>query len=52
MSKLPLKKLQPASDLRGQATDYRLLSDPRFKKMIATSRSEYKRGKVTRIEDL
>ena len=43
--------------LRGFATEedyleYRLLNDPRFKKMIAASRKEFRQGKVTRIEDI
>ena len=32
--------------------EYRLLNDERFQKIIEKSRREYKKGKVTRIEDL
>jgi prevent-host-death family protein len=32
--------------------EYRLLNDPRFKKMIKRSREEAKKGQVTHIDDL
>ena len=32
--------------------EYRLLNDPKFQKIVEQSRSDYKEGKVTKIEDL
>ena len=32
--------------------EHRLLNDPRFKNIVASSREDYRRGKVTRMEDL
>jgi len=32
--------------------EYRLLNDPRFLKLIERSRSEARKGKVTRLDDL
>jgi len=48
---------KPVGVLKGFADEeeyleYRLLHDPRFHKIVQRSRSEYRRGKVTQIEDI
>jgi len=48
---------KPVGVLRGFANEdeyleYRLLNDPRFQKIVARSRKEARRGKVTKLEDL
>jgi PHD/YefM family antitoxin component YafN of YafNO toxin-antitoxin module len=48
---------KPVGVLRGFANEddyleYRLLNDPRFRKIVRRSRREAREGKVTRLEDL
>jgi prevent-host-death family protein len=48
---------KPVGVLKGFSSEdeyleYRLLHDPRFERIILESRSQYRKGKVTRIEDL
>lgn len=48
---------KPVGVLKGFSSEdeyleYRLLHDPRFHKLIEQSRSEYRKKKVTRLEDL
>ena len=47
----PVGVLKGFSD-EDEYLEYRLLNDPRFQKLIERSRGEYRRGKVTHIEDL
>ncbi|MCB2264255.1 MAG: type II toxin-antitoxin system Phd/YefM family antitoxin [Candidatus Thiosymbion ectosymbiont of Robbea hypermnestra] len=47
---------KPVGVIRGFATEdeyfeYRLLNDPRFRKIVRHSRKDARQGKVTRLED-
>ena len=48
---------KPVGVIRGftdedEYLEYRLLNDPRFRRIVQRSRKEARRGKVTRIEEL
>jgi prevent-host-death family protein len=48
---------KPVGVIKGFASEdeyleYRLLNDPRFRKLVRRSRKEARQGKVTKLEDL